>query len=408
MSIDPQRTHWKVIVAITLVHFTGDFFSSFTSPLFPVFVDQLHLSLAQVGFIAGVNRFLAFVVQPTVGYLADRTQSRAYVLGGVLLTVVFIPLTGLTTSFWPLLGCVALGSIGSSMFHPSVAGMVPVYAGRQAGLAMSVFNTGGTLAFGVGPVLITAWVARFGLSAMPWATLPGLAALAYLYFSVPRPVSEGLRHLGFWGALRESLGTVWSSMVLIWVIQVLRAVVGQSFLTFIPVLYVGQGYSLTAAGVLFSIFTVAGTFSGVLAGHLSDRIGFKPIFYGVYGLMTPLLILLLHLEGAWVYLGTALAGASVLATLPLGVVMAQALAPRGRSMAASLMMGLSVGLGGLVAPLVGMLADRYGVRHALHGVALLPLVILALIRFMPEVGAPRAGRGSAVAPASPGSSGLRP
>ena len=78
--------------------------------------------------------------------------------------------------------------------------------------------------------------------------------------------------------------------MLIWVIQVLRAVVGQSFLTFMPLLFVGQGYSLTTAGALFSLFTVAGTFSGVLAGHLSDRFGFKPVFYGVYGLMTPLLI----------------------------------------------------------------------------------------------------------------------
>jgi FSR family fosmidomycin resistance protein-like MFS transporter len=407
MTSDSPRTDWNVIIAITLVHFAGDFFSSFTSPLFPVFLQRLDLTLAQVGIIAGINRFLAFVVQPTVGYLADRTQSRVYILGGVLLTVVCIPLSGLAGSFWTLLACIAAGSVGSSMFHPSAAGMVPVYAGRRAGLAMSIFNTGGTLAFGVGPVLVTAWVARWGLEGLPWAMLPGLALLGYLYFTVPPPTSEGLRQLGFWGALRESLGTVWSAVVLIWVIQVLRAVVGQSFLTFMPLLFVGQGYSLTTAGALFSLFTVAGTFSGVLAGHLSDRFGFKPVFYGVYGLMTPLLIGLLHLRGAWVFLGTALAGACVLATLPLGVVMAQTLAPRGRSMAASLMMGLSVGLGGLVSPLVGLLADRWGVTNALHVVALLPLVTLALIRFMPEIGAGcrRAGVG---APAGPRPAGRPP
>lgn len=57
------KTNIKVLFALTLVHFTGDFYSSFTSPLFPLFVDKLGLSLAQVGVIAGVNRFLAFIVQ---------------------------------------------------------------------------------------------------------------------------------------------------------------------------------------------------------------------------------------------------------------------------------------------------------------------------------------------------------
>ena len=39
------------------------------------------------------------------------------------------------------------------VIDPAVTGMVPLYAGNKAGLSMSVFNTGGTLAFGVG-----AWI----------------------------------------------------------------------------------------------------------------------------------------------------------------------------------------------------------------------------------------------------------
>ena len=83
--------------------------------------------------------------------LSDRYQNRGFILGGLLLAVVFIPLSGLAASFWSLLFFVAVGSIGSAMFHPSVTGMVPLYAGRNAGLSMSIFNTGGTLAFAVSP-----------------------------------------------------------------------------------------------------------------------------------------------------------------------------------------------------------------------------------------------------------------
>ena len=71
--------------------------------------------------------------------------------------------------------------------------------------------------------------------------------------------------------------------------------------------------------------------------------------------------------------------------MPLGVTMAQALAPKGRSMVSSLMMGLAYGLGGAVAPLVGKLADLYSVSSVLWGVAFIPLVTIPLIYRFPRV-----------------------
>ena len=139
---DPRsRTYWKILIALSLVHFSGDFYSAFTNPLFPVFKDKMGLSLAQVGFIAGISRFLMFIVQPMSGYWADRHPSRSFILAGLLMPIVFIPLTGITTDFYGLLLCIVIGSAGSSLFHPPVTGMVPLYAGRKLGLAMSIYNT---------------------------------------------------------------------------------------------------------------------------------------------------------------------------------------------------------------------------------------------------------------------------
>jgi FSR family fosmidomycin resistance protein-like MFS transporter len=374
----------KILFALTLIHFTGDFYTAFISPLFPVFVDKLGLSLTQVGIIAGTMRLLAFIIQPTVGYLADRHPTRAFIFTGLALTIVFIPLTGIAPNFWVLLLFVALGSIGSSMFHPSVTGMVPVYAGNKAGFSMSIFNTGGTLAFSLGPLFITWYVAMFGLTAMPATMVAGLLVLLYLLTIIPKPQSEGLRRSSFFGALKESLGSAWKVVALIWLVMFMRAVVGQSFLTFMPVLYVREGFSVVSAGAIYALFTVSGTVSGLLSGHISDRIGFKPVFIFSYLFMAPALWLLLQLEGNWVYLGSALAGAFVLAPLPLGVTMAQTLAPRGRSMVASLMMGFAYGLGGVVTPIVGKLADIYSIRPVLILVACIPLLTLPIIAFFPK------------------------
>jgi FSR family fosmidomycin resistance protein-like MFS transporter len=328
-------------------------------------------------------RLLAFIVQPTVGYLADRYQTRTFIFTGLALTIVCIPLTGIAPNFWVLLLCVALGSIGSSMFHPSVTGMVPLYAGNKAGFSMSIFNTGGTLAFGLGPLFITWYVAWFGLTAMPLTMLAGLLVLALLVRVVPKPQSEGMRRAGFFGALKESLGSAWKAIALIWLVMFLRALVGQSFLTFMPVLYVQEGFSVVSAGAIYSLFTVSGTVSGLLSGHISDRIGFKPVFTFSYLGMAPVLWLLMQLDGGWVYFGSALAGAFVLAPLPLGVTMAQTLAPKGRSMVASLMMGFAYGLGGAITPIVGKMADAYTIRPVLTAIACIPLFAVPIIALFP-------------------------
>ncbi len=380
----PQnQTNLKIIFALTLVHFTGDFYSAFTTPLFPAFMAKLNLTLAQVGLIAGVNRFLSFIVQPVAGYLADRYQGRAIILGGLLMAVVFIPLSGIAGSYWMLMLFIALGSVGSSMFHPCVAGMIPLYSGNRKGFSMSVFNTGGTLAFAVGPFFITAIVAAFGLGAMPATMVLGLAAIVYLWAAVPSPESEGMASLGLIGTLKKQFGTVWKSIFLIWMVMVLRAVVGQSFMTFMPVLLVSRGYSLVSGGLMITVFTLAGTVSGLLAGYFTDRTGSRPIFLASHLLMTPALLMMLSLSGSWIYAGVFMAGFFVLATLPLGVTLAQELAPGGRSMVSSLMMGLAYGLGGAVAPVVGRLADLYSVATVLWAVAFIPLVTVPLILMFP-------------------------
>ncbi len=131
-------------------------------------------------------------------------------------------------------------------------------------------------------------------------------------------------------------------------------------------------------------FTVAGAISGLLAGHLSDRIGYKPIFFATYSLSTPSLYLLIFLPGNWVYFSAFLTGFFILATLPLGVAMAQELAPRGKSMVSSLMMGLAFGTGGMMTPLTGKLADIFSIRSVLAFLAIIPLLTTGLIALLPE------------------------
>ena len=64
--------------------------------------------------------------------------------------------------------------------------------------------------------------------------------------------------------------------------------------------------------------------------------------------------------------------------------MAQTLAPKGRSMVASLMMGFAYGLGGAITPIVGKLADFYAIRPVLTIIAFVPLLALPIIALFPK------------------------
>jgi len=385
ISKSSNNVNYRIIFVLTMIHFTGDFYSSFFTPLLPAFVDKLGLTLAQVGLITGLVRFLSFIVQPVVGYMSDRYETRSFVFIGLFLAFFCIPFSGLATNFGLLLLVLCLGSIGSSMFHPATTGMVPLYSGNRTGFCLSIYNTGGTLAFGLGPVFITWYVAKYGLESMPYTLILGLVAFIFYFKYLPMPVSENLSHLGFIGSIKESLGKVYKPIILIWVVMVLRAVTGQSFMTFMPIFLADKGHELTSVGLIYALFIMGGTLSGLLAGYMADRIGFKKIFFLSFILMPPTLLLYLFLPGPWVYFGSFLAGFTVLASLPLGVVMAQKLAPKSRAMVSSLMMGFAYGLGGAISPLVGKLADIYGLETILFYSAFIPLLCLIFIVKFPDV-----------------------
>ena len=264
--------------------------------------------------------------------------------------------------------------------------MVPVYAGRRLGLSMALFILGGTVAFGVGPLFVTLFITHFGLTALPWSALLGVIIVGLVLVMIPRPESEGFGDLGVLASIKQVLYPVRKELSILLAIIVMRTFVLNSVLTFTPVLFSREGFGLVSIGGITSTLTIAGAVSGLLAGHFADRIGYKPVFLISYLLTPPCLYLFLHLKGNWIFLGSFLAGFFTLATLPLATAMAQMLVTTGKSLVASLMMGLAFGIGGLMTPLTGKMADIFSIREVLGVVIWMPLLAMILIRYLPETG----------------------
>jgi FSR family fosmidomycin resistance protein-like MFS transporter len=80
----------------------------------------------------------------------------------------------------------------------------------------------------------------------------------------------------------------------------------------------------------------------------------------------------------------ALIGAATIGTFGVTVVMGQEYLPGRIGLAAGITMGLSIGLGGLGAPVLGFLADTQGLPFMMLVVAALPVLGLLLTLTLPR------------------------
>jgi FSR family fosmidomycin resistance protein-like MFS transporter len=81
-----------------------------------------------------------------------------------------------------------------------------------------------------------------------------------------------------------------------------------------------------------------------------------------------------------------LGGVVLLSTVPVNVVMAQELIPQSASVVSALMMGFAWGMGGMMVPIVGKIADIAGLKKALMLIVLLPTFGFLLSLLLPKKG----------------------
>jgi MFS transporter, FSR family, fosmidomycin resistance protein len=112
---------------------------------------QLAASVAQVGF----------------GYLADRWRPRLLLVAGPVVAVTGLSLVGLATSPAMLAAILIAGGLGGAAFHPPAAALAHRLGGERRGLAMSVYISGGTLGFSLGPLMFAPFAQHAGCNGRP-------------------------------------------------------------------------------------------------------------------------------------------------------------------------------------------------------------------------------------------------
>jgi FSR family fosmidomycin resistance protein-like MFS transporter len=367
----PPTIHPTVLL-MACVHMMVDGYGNIFAPLLPLIIPRLDLTLAAAGTLTMLFQLSASVAQIGFGHLADRWRPRLLVMMGPVIAVSVLSFVGAATSPLMLAVILIVGGLGGASFHPPAAALAHRLGGARPGFTMSVYITGGSLGFSLGPLLFAPFAQRYGLAWTPLLALPGLAVVAVFLRHVPPMSAHTSGGTGF-----RALRPYARPLALLYFIVVLRTLAAISFATFLPVMLTRRGMSLTASGFAVALYLFASGIGGFAGGPAADRFGSKRVIALSLVLAAPFLFVAPTLTG-WPFLVViAIGGFFLQSTLPVNVTFGQTIAPVSAATVSSLMMGFAWGMGGLSVPIVGLVADRIGIEPTLRGLALVPIAAAA-------------------------------
>lgn len=359
-----ERSAAGIALTVAVAHGLNDAYAAFLHPLLPRIMDKLGLTISLAAVLATALALAASLLQPVMGWLADRGRRRAFVVAGPLMSAVFLSLIGVAPSFEVLIVLLLLGGLGSALFHPPGASIaVRLEEGGGSGLRYSLFSFGGSLGYAVGPLIAVGLVAAVGLEGMWIAMVPMLVLAPVLFLVLPAPRPTGSRPPPSVGMilrlLRGPLGIVFG-------ISALATFVQRVFLTMEPIAVNAAGGSEAMGALTLSFYLGGQALGSITGGWLADRMDRRSVLVSLTLLSLPMHVAAIALApgSAGALLAASGAGFVTMALLPPIVVIAQEILPTGTAVGSGIVMGLAWAAGSLGVLLAGLLGDAVGARAA--------------------------------------------
>jgi len=367
----------KALLLLSAGHLVTDVNQGALPALLPFLKEALGLSYTMTGIIILFGNITSSVIQPAFGYLSDRRPMRWLLPLAPFIACLGLSVTGLILNYSLLLICVIVSGFGVAGFHPEGYKTAHFFTGEKKVTGMSIFSVGGHLGLGVGPVWALMLVTSFGLKGTVGMVVPGVVLAAILFFSIPwlsAPRDSAFTQRSI-QPRQFFLGNRMTPLLLLICIVTVRSWIQFGLVTYIPLYYIDYlRENPLYAGELVSTFLMTGALGTLLGAPLADRWGHKKFICLTMLLMFPLLLLFYSAKGSIVFLILGFAGMLLVSTFSVTVVMAQALLPQYLALAAGLMVGFSVGTGGIGVAVLGTIADHWGISMALKATFVLPLI----------------------------------
>ena len=367
------------IYAITGGHLFHDVFTSFLPPLLPTIIENLSLTLTSVGILTTFTR-LPSVINPFIGYLADRKGAKFFVIFSPAITATLMSLIGIPSNIYSLALIVFLAGTSSTVFHATSPAMVAYASPERKGVGLSLFMAGGGIGRALGPLLVVWGVAQWGIQGIFRLAFLGWAASFILFCQFRKfDIKPKNKH-----SLKAAIPIFRKFFLPLSLVLILRNTLTASFYTYLPVFMVQSGASLWMAGAALSTLELSGVIGALIIGPLSDRVGRRKSI-NLSMLVSAMMVPVFLLSSGWLVIPVLLVlGFFILSTSTLFLALVQDHFQDHRATGNSVYLLISLLSNALMLVVIGYIGDIAGLNTAYLISSISTLLSIPALRLIPS------------------------
>ena len=359
-----------------LGHICTDINQGALPAILPFLVLHNDISYASAAGLIFAANSVSSVVQPLFGYLGDRVFWPWLMGLGVFLAGAGIAMIGFLDGYWAIFSAVVVSGVGIALFHPEGGKIAGLVAGENKGSGLSIFAVGGNIGFALGPIIAAAALTAWGLKGTVVFLIPTTATAIVVFACLKKLHAFSPQKKKKTVAGEAVQKDDWPSFAKLSACITCRSVVSFGLITFIPLYFINVlAQPEVAASARLTLYSVAGAIATLSGGHLADRFGFNRVIRICFTALPPLLLFF------------CLSGSARLATLlliPIAlsisgpqatmIALGQKFLPNRIGTASGITLGLTVSIGGMLAPGLGWIGDHFGLSAAMYTIAAVALL----------------------------------
>ena len=369
------------IVWLSGAHVITDLYLPVITAIIPLLISTYGFSYFLAGMLVTIYNVTSSMMQPVFGWMSDQYGIVIHISICLLISSVFISAMGLSGDIYLLLLFASIAALGHAAFHPNAFSIVnESCTPENRGKITSLFVVGGNIGYAVGPLLAAAIIFYFGLSGLPLLIIPALLMSVVLWRSFPG------NKTGTRTTRRSSVESVslkmYRPIFALFSASTFRACAIFCTLAFFPSFLMGRGLDLISADILISAMLLAGVAGQLAGGHLSDLFGRKEYVIAGSILAIPSFYGFIFTTGIISVCSLLVFGFALWSGFAVTVAIAHEMVPGKVAFTSGLMLGASLGAGGLGVAVFGFLADRYSLAATLQLLPFLIIIAGVLIYFL--------------------------
>jgi FSR family fosmidomycin resistance protein-like MFS transporter len=371
-------------VSVYLAKFLITAYTSILSPLLPVLMLNMDLSLTQAGALVSFFSLFNSIPQPLFGWVEDRIGFYRFLCLSPLWVGLSMGALGFAPGYGSLIAFLLLAGIGICAFHPASFAALKAGGSRDLPLIISFLLLAASLGFVAGPSFVTLFVSHFGMDKLYLIAIPGILTTFMLLKIIPKIDNDRRqRARGFDYPLAKIIVPIFPFFLFALAVSI----TAMNLYSFVPIFLKQRGATVGTIGFFLSAFSL-GCALGPLAGSIcAKRIGrFRAMtLSATLSALFLLLFLRFHPASIGQMVIFSFLGLFLMFPFSMLIGMAQEKAPRYVGTVSSFLGGFVWGCGGVLVILFAGIAELVSIKWLLAGLVLFPLFSLVLILSAPSL-----------------------